>query len=74
MIHQSPDGLEVNMHSETIPTYRVDIPKDDFNHILTVYKSTMACHERHPGIQQAWEQYRLMLIMAARDEQIQDTP
>lgn len=67
--HYSPPGSWQDQQARymtdqhSVPGVKITMPESDWEAIMEIYRAHYHAQNRNPGVQQAWEQYQVMVSL-----------
>jgi hypothetical protein len=58
--HPLDQQAQFDVCSQVVPSVKIEMPEADWESIMEIYKSHFHAENQNPGVQAAWEQYKIM--------------
>jgi hypothetical protein len=58
---QDPDRISMRMQSE--PGVQIQMFREDFDRMMTIYQSHYHAENANPAVREAWHQYRMLVAL-----------
>jgi hypothetical protein len=65
--YQSADSGDLRVTTKRVPGIRLDMPLSDFERMITIYQTHYHCASANPAVQQAWQQYQMLIALTMKE-------